>query len=420
MTILITLIVFILLILVMIWGHFLKQVKQNSIDIDLREQTNKDLYHEHKAEIESDFEQQKIDEENYQYLLAELDKGFIQDMEENQTQFVGDTQQRLSIVWPLAISLFILITSFFLYQKVGAFALLSQPQITEQSQIAQAQQNNLGRIEALKEQLTQTPDNSALWYTLGQELVVVGAFDAALLSFDKAIAIEGNVADLIGAKAQAAYYQNNQQITPQVQQFIDQALAIDADDASTNILLGMHAFSLTNYEEAIQYWQRMVDVNTTVNAIALTDAINEAKRRLGSLSNGVSTEANADSSLSTPANQNEGLSINVTLSEDIRNRLNQGNDLTVFVYAIPSSGPRIPVAAVKMNTSDLPTTVILNDSNAMNPEMTLSLFDEVTVFAVISQSGSPGIQPGDFQGKVEQLNMIKNKSVDIVINTIVQ
>ena len=160
-----TLIAFILLILVMIWAHFLKQVKQNSVDTDIREQTNKNLYHEHKAEIEADFQQQKIDEENYQYLLAELDKGFIQDMEENQTQFTGNTQQKLSVLWPIGISIFIFVLSFFLYQKAGAFNELSQPQITaqaQQDQIEQIQQSNLTRIESLKTQLTQTPNNQYL------------------------------------------------------------------------------------------------------------------------------------------------------------------------------------------------------------------------------------------------------------------
>lgn len=412
-----TLIAFILLILVMIWAHFLKQVKENSVDTDIREQTNKNLYHEHKAEIEADFQQQKIDEENYQYLLAELDKGFIQDMEENQTQFTGNTQQKLSVLWPIGISIFIFVLSFFLYQKAGAFNELSQPQITaqaQQDQIEQIQQSNLTRIESLKTQLTQTPNNSELWYSLGQELVTVGAFDAALISFDKAIAIEGQVADLIGAKAQATYYKNDQQITPQVQQLIDQALAIDENDASTNILLGMHAFSLTNYQSAINYWQRMIDVKSnTVNAEALTGAINEAKRRLG-----VDLTATEPTTDTEKASVN--LSVSVEISSEIQGKLIEGNDPIVFIYAIPVDGPRIPVAAVKMNVSALPATVSLNDSNAMNPAMTISRFENVTVFAVISHSGSPGIQPGDFQGKINQLDIRRNNSVNIVINTVVQ
>ncbi len=410
MPIIITFIAFILLILVMVWLHFLKQVKRNSIDIDLRKQTNKNLYHEHKAEIEADFQQQKIDEENYQYLLAELDKSFIQDMEENQTQFIGNTQQ-LSVLWPIGISVFIFMLSFFLYQKTGAFEQLSKPKITAQTPQQQTQPNTLSRIDELKEQLTQTPNSTDLWYALGQELVLVGAFDAALASFDKAIAIEGQVADLIGAKAQAAYYKNNQQITPEVQQLIDQALAVDKNDASTNILLGMHAFSLTDYQAAINYWQRMIDSSSnSVNEQALTDAINEAKRRLG-------IDASADE---VSDKNGVNLLVNVTLSPKIKAKLIAGNDPVVFIYAIPADGPRMPVAAVKTNASALPVVASLNDSNAMTPEMTISRFDEVTVFAVISHSGSPGIQAGDFQGEINRVNPRSNNTVSVVIDTVVQ
>ena len=314
MAVIITLVVFILLILVIVWGHFLAPQKATTVDQSIRDQTNKDLYIEHKNEIERDYQQGKIDEENYQYLLAELDKSLLQDMEENQQQSISaalEHKQSTSFIWPSAISVFILIFSFVVYQKLGAFEQLQQPQVNQsQNQHANldaAQQQAIARLEQLKKEVAAEPNNSNLWYALGQELVALGDFDNAMTAFDKTIEIEGEAADLLGAKAQAAYYKNGQQITAEVQGLIDRSLALDPSDASTNILLGMHAFGLGIYQEAIDYWQGVLDAEKSVNVAALTQAINEAKNRLN-------PGASSAQAPVKPAIENNGVGIELTVS----------------------------------------------------------------------------------------------------------
>ena len=64
-----------------------KQEKQKSTSNDnVRDETNVRLYHEHKKEIEKDFKDGGIDDENYQYLLAELDSSLLQDIEASETK----------------------------------------------------------------------------------------------------------------------------------------------------------------------------------------------------------------------------------------------------------------------------------------------------------------------------------------------
>ena len=71
----ITIVVFLLLILVVVWGHFLRSNQTKLAPVEnLRDETNVRLYHEHKAEIEKDYQKGNVDEENYQYLLSELEK----------------------------------------------------------------------------------------------------------------------------------------------------------------------------------------------------------------------------------------------------------------------------------------------------------------------------------------------------------
>ena len=103
--------VFVVLLLSIVWLPFYKSSKQStdSVNNNLRDETNVELYKEHKAEIEKDFSDGAIDEENYQYLLTELDNSLLQDIaaSENKTASPVNSKQ-FSVLWPISLSLFII------------------------------------------------------------------------------------------------------------------------------------------------------------------------------------------------------------------------------------------------------------------------------------------------------------------------
>ena len=107
------------------------------------------------------------------------------------------------------------------------------------------------------------------------------------------------------------------------------------------------------------------------------------------------------------------------MSKDIENKMIESEDKTVFIYAIPAEGARIPVAAMKIKASDLPIQLTLDDSKAMNPQMKISNYENVHVFAVISNLGTPGIKTGDFKGQLDNLAVSTTDTVNIIIDTIV-
>ncbi|REL36717.1 c-type cytochrome biogenesis protein CcmI [Thalassotalea euphylliae] len=414
---------FIILLLAVIWWHFIRSSKQQAVAMTgaHREDTNVALYKEHKAEIEKDFNDGKIDEESHQYLLAELDKSLLQDIEQNKkAQATNDASvQKLSVIWPIGLSVFVLMFSLAMYSQHGAYERLAQPRmVASNDQAQQAQQEQMhAQLQQLQQAVATDPNNADAWYGLGQLYVTGGQFQLAVEAFDKVIAIEGEQADLLGAKAQATYYGANQTITPEVQTLIDRALALDANDPSTNILLGMHNFMNQSYQQAINYWQKVVDAGRqTVNVAALTEAINEAKSRL-SLTQGESNQGDAtDANTAAIGPQ---LTLSVELDEKFVDQLNQGEDKVVFVYAVPANGGRMPVAAVKLMASDLPTQVVLNDARAMSPQMTLSMVETVNVYAVVSQLGGAGIQPGDFKAEVNNVKVNTTAPIAVKIDTLV-
>ncbi|MFB0980415.1 MAG: c-type cytochrome biogenesis protein CcmI [Alteromonadaceae bacterium] len=413
-------IAFLLLVLVVVWAPFIKQQENNiSIDDTQRDETNVRLYHEHKAEIEKDFTQNNIDDENYQYLLTELDNTLLQDMENQDLE--NNTPQEIKTMgfaWPIGLSVFILVFSFYLYSQIGTYEKLTT--MTAQAPIQQPEnpeQQTINDIKRLMDMTKTEPENSDAWYRLGQTLVTVGEFEGALKAYNQVLRIEGPQADVLGAKAQAIYYQNEQKIDTRVQGFIDQALAIDPNDPSTNILLGMHNFIAANYEVAISHWQRVVDSDKqNVNKQALIEAIEQAKMRLAS-TDVISVKASG-SEATTSGPQ---LTVNVKLSDEILKILSQETDKTVFIYAISSdtSRGRMPLAAVKILASDLPITIVLNDSRAMTPQAKLSDVDLVHIYAVVSAKGGAGINSGDYKAELNNVAVNTTEPLNLVVSSVV-
>ncbi|WP_286263195.1 c-type cytochrome biogenesis protein CcmI [Thalassotalea atypica] len=407
------LVIFILLILGIIWGHFIFANKNKDQDETFtsqrRENTNVDLYHEHKAEIEKDFADGAIDDESYKYLLAELDKSLLQDIDQSNTSAADLSQDRpLGLMWPVMLSIFVLVFSIVFYNQHGALEQLSQspptPADSEQMQVHQ-------QMEALIKQTTENPQNAEAWYALGQAYVGLGRFDSAIEAFDTVISIEGEHADLYGAKAQAMYYRADQHITPEVQSFIDKALSIDPNDPSTNILLGMHNFMAQEYQQAIDYWTVVINSGrSTVNVEALREAISEAKNRLTASGEQVAN----NTEVAGPQ-----LSVDVSLSDSIIEKLSQSEDKVVFIYAVPAQGARMPVAAVKMMASDLPAKVVLSDATAMSPQAKLSDVSVVHVYAVVSKLGGAGIKSGDFKAEQTNINVTTTQDIELVIDEVV-
>ncbi len=444
MEIVLILIVFVALVLLVIWQPFFKQEKnQQSAELvtstqkSIREQTNIDLYHEHKTEIEKDFSDGAIDEENYQYLLTELDNSLLQDIESAKMKVttLSTTQpttllkkdKPFSVIWPVVLSVFIVTFSVALYLKQGTLtALMTNPsasysqqqeQMPAEQQEQDRQKQMLAYIEKIQQHLEENPDDSKAWYNLGQTYVSAGAFDFAITAFKQVIRIEGEHADLIGAMAQASYYRNEQQIDDEVQALIDRALALDINDPSTNILLGMHNFIAQEYQQAIDYWQRVIDAKKqNVNIAALQDAVAEAKNRLGLSSNKLSS----NKASSPPVVTGPQLTVSVSLSVEIAEKLAQGEDKTVFVYAIPTDGRRMPLAALKLMASDLPKVVTLNNSNAMSAENNLGSVSKVHIYAIVSKQGGVGIKPGDFKAEVHNVSVDSTNAINLIVNHLVE
>ena len=143
----------------------------------------------------------------------------------------------------------------------------SRVQQGEQEQIAQHNQQlettEENKTEAIigkiQDKLRQDPNSAENWIKLGDAYMQNNDFDSALVCYGNAEKIDGRKPTTRGLMATALYLQANQQITPQVQQFLDEALAQDPKEVSALSLLAAEAFKTRDYSTALDYWQHVLD-----------------------------------------------------------------------------------------------------------------------------------------------------------------
>ena len=143
----------------------------------------------------------------------------------------------------------------------------SRVQQGEQEQIAQHNQQlettEENKTEAIigkiQDKLRQDPNSAENWIKLGDAYMQNNDFDSALVCYGNAEKIDGRKPTTRGLMATALYLQANQQITPQVQQFLDEALAQDPKEVSALSLLAAEAFKTRDYSTALDYWQQILD-----------------------------------------------------------------------------------------------------------------------------------------------------------------
>ncbi|MCW8883723.1 MAG: hypothetical protein OQK12_00545, partial [Motiliproteus sp.] len=277
------------------------------------------------------------------------------------------------------------------------------PTVAEAAPEHQMQDLN-DQLEGLRAKLEANPDDPEGWFMLGRSYMAMERYQDSLDAFSRLTKLVGDHPEILSQQANAMYFLNSHQITEETQKVIDKALALNPNDAGTLSLLGMASFESGEFLAAYKYWQQLLNSNQeTVNREALLAAIDQAKQVMDE--QGI---AYPQTVAAVPVS-GAALQVSVSLDDAVRDQVNP--DTTVYVLAQAVQGPRMPLAAVKLAIKDLPTTVTLDDTQAMGPMAKLSSVETVVVRALVSLQGSAAAQPGDLFGLSQPIDVQGNDSV---------
>jgi len=281
-------------------------------------------------------------------------------------------QGHLGKVLPLLAAVLVPAMALGLYLHFGA---ADKVELTQE--FAAAPKSMEEMTTRLERAVQAQPDSAEGLYFLGRAYMAEQRPAEAAKAYERAVALAGRQPELLGQWAQAQYFAANKQWSPQVQALTDEALKADPNEVTSLGLRGIAAFEGERYQEAIDYWKRLLAQLPEGDAsrAALQGGIDRAAERLGS------TGAKPSGAVAAR------LKVRVELAAALKDKVKP--DDTVFIFARASNGPPMPLAAKRVTVAQLPLDVELSDADAMMPQMKLSDFAEVQLVARVSRAGQP-------------------------------
>ncbi len=181
--------------------------------------------------------------------------------------------------------------------------------------------------------------------------------------------------------AQAEYLASNRELGDKAQMLAEQSLAINPRQRTALGLLGMASFEQGQYRAAIDYWERLIAMEPPGSeaAIMIASIVERAREKLGEGSEQI---AQPETETSVTA----GVTIRVSLPEGVAIDASD----TIFVLArAANSDSRMPIAVQRLQGSDLPLVLRLDDSTSMAGQK-LSETESIVVIVQVSPDGKPG------------------------------
>ncbi|EPJ91224.1 MULTISPECIES: c-type cytochrome biogenesis protein CcmI [Pseudomonas] len=356
------------------------------------------LYQERVAELQLQREEGALTPEQFETGRAEAARELLADTE-------GVAPGRVSSLGkaiPLLAAVLVPVLGLGLYLHFG-----SSDKVELTREFSQPPQSLEEMVARLERAAVAQPESAEGLYFLGRAYMAQNRPGDAAKVFERAANLAGRQPELLGQWAQAQYFADDKKWSDKVQALTDEALKADPKEVTSLGLLGIAAFEDQRYQEAIGYWQRLMDELPEGDASrsALEGGIAKAREQL--LASGGKVEA------APVAKAQASIKVNVDLADAVKASALPGD--SVFIFARAVSGPPAPLAVKRVTVADLPITVELGDVDAMMPQLKLSNFPEVQLMARISRAGQP--TAGEWVGRSQPLSSSTKELQQLTIDS---
>lgn len=398
------------------------------------------VYRDQIAELDNDLENDILTQEQYNKSKQELQQRMLQDVSEREKMVFKKNKKIHNIAISTFITLTLPLAAVFLYMVIGdTRGLLPQAQLANATQMnrgsgsdSPAGHDNFSSVlENLIARLEKNPEDIEGWIMLGRTYAIMERYAEASNTYAKLVELVPDNPQILSDYADVLAMKNQGNLTGKPAELIYEALRIDPQYPKALALAGTIEFEQEKFEQAAAHWEKLLEVIPVDSQLAksVKTSIAEAKL-LSSGGKGITAEqqtkatdsqqeantlSKKETSDSPTATETVLLSVSgqVTISKELAPRASP-ND-TLFIYARAKTGPKMPLAILRLKASDLPATFTLTDDMAMTPTMKMSSFPEVVIEARISKSGQAVPASGDLQGFSDPVK-IGNNTITVVIN----
>ena len=380
------------------------------------------LYRERLAELERERERGEIDAARYAALRQDLERGLLAD--------AGGREAPRSTAHPpswwmaTSIAVMVPVCGLGLYLWLGSpHGLDPRPPSGGPAAGAGTAPSVEAMVASLAAGLDEDPANAEGWLLLARSQVVLERFDAAVAAFERAHGLLGDDPSLLADWAEAEAAVAGNRFPGSALDHLDRALELDPDHEKALWLGGFAAAQNRRTDIAVARWERLLarqppgsrEASIVTEMLARVRGAGDATPAAGSTETGPA--AAAGSVGGDASGDGARIVVEVSLASDLGVELGTGEPVFVFARAPSGTGP--PVAVARTVVGALPATIVLDESNAMVPSLSLATMERALVTARVARSGTANRSSGDVEGTFGPVTVADPAPVRIVISRIV-
>ncbi len=358
--------------------------RQKSVLSVSHSQDNIAIARQRLAELKQQLVDAEISQSQYDQYYLELQQSLNDDLSSASDMPAQQGKGRW-VIWLLL--LLVPAVSVPLYLNLGDSLAL------EKAQLQQNATEIHDKIPGLIAHLQQNPSDLQGWLMLGKSYVFLQDYPKAAQVFAKLYQLQPDNLEVILNYADNLAMSRDGQLAGEPAALIEKALILEPNNNEALWLAGMAKMEAGDYQQALNYWQKLAN-----QLPADAEGLGQVQAMI----------AEATAQANTPKTE---IAVKVTLDATLKAQANQ----TLFVYAQAVTGPKMPLAIVRKQVGDLPLSINLNDSMAMQPNLHLADFKQLKIIARISKTGDASTQKGDLIGSTE-ISLPISQAVSITIN----
>lgn len=379
-------------------------------EVNSRLEENIRLFREHIAELDVQLADGRIDQIQYDQLKLEQERTLLDD-EASVRAALPAGAGKFGIKTLAGVAVLVLVSAWGLYHHLGSSADVEVRQAQELKQQLDAEDIKAGRNpdpvrtrevnRLIEARLADVPDHLQYWFFLARNYMELNEFDKAVNAYQQVLQRDKESAMVMAELAQSMFLRDGRQTNPAINDLVTKVLKAEPDNTMALGLAGIDAFSKKDYIHAMKHWERVVKLvgEDTPTGQSLSAGIERAATLYFA-------EGGTVEDLERARNGRQ-IGIYVSLADRVKAKPDQ----VVFVYARAYQGAKMPLAIDRVKVSDLPRVVLLNESMAMTPAMSLGTVDKVEVVARISNDGTAASKPGDWEGSLGPVDLTTAGSV---------
>jgi len=252
-----------LLILLAFWFIMPALLNRPAADEEVeRREANILVYKDQQRELDADFKNGLIGQEQYEQEKTELERRLLEDVPAS-TAAVAATKTTMKVAYGVAA--FIPIGAIALYFVVGnpkGATTLAGPQMRSAAAPNQpaemSDQQIAANIQKLADRMKDNPNDAQGWTMLARSYMMQERFGDAAAAYEKLTVLSANDADAWADYAESLALANGQNLSGKPTEAVNRALKIDPNHQKALALAGSAAFQAKDYQKAMDHWQKLL------------------------------------------------------------------------------------------------------------------------------------------------------------------